>query len=395
MWTRWKRSSANRRNEFFAQFVHATAGAGFLLAREFFDGKNPATPAYKRLSSSLLGIAVAAPFLLLFGMLFAAADASFEQLAGRLFDVDLSSLFIHLVITGSVAWIAAGFLRGSLLADEVPPPAALGASFFSLGITEVGVALGLLDMLFLLFVVPQIPYLFGGATTVADTAALTYAGYSRRGFFELTAVTCCAIATLLLADWILLKDSRRAVMLFRSLAGLNLLLLGVIMASAWERLLLYQALYGLTEARLYAAAALTGMGLVSLWFVFSVLPGRRDRFAFGSIVSAYAVVLALDFINPDALIARIDLARASEGKRFDVKYLLTLSTDATPELISGIPRVQASAGALISQQLVRSNDTTASQDWRTWNFSRSRASKAIRTNLEALTAAGNIISGSR
>jgi hypothetical protein len=371
--------------------AHSTAGAGFLIAREVLSGRGEEKSGKRAIPSLLRGLAVAVPFLLLFGSLFAAADASFEHLVSRLFDFDLSSIFLHLVVTGSVAWVVAGFLRGSLIAEEVPPPATLRESYLSLGIIEIGLLLGLIDALFLLFVVLQVPYLFGGATTVTATASLTYANYARRGFFELTGVACCTIMTLLLADWILRKDSRRNKILFHSLAGVNLLLLGAIMASAWQRLLLYQEAYGLTEARLYAAAALTGMGLVAVWFALSVLAGRRGRFAFGAIIAAYAVMLTLDVINPDALIARIDLTRSSEGKPVDPGYLATLSADATPELIAGLPLVQARDGALISRELIRRNAGKSAPDLRTWNFSRARASARVQEHMDSLVASRNAI----
>jgi hypothetical protein len=379
----------------FVHAVHAIAGAGFLIARECSSGTTRESREKRAFPSFMRGVAVAVPFLLLFGSLFAAADASFERLVARLFDFDLSSIFIHLIVTGIVAWIAAGFLRGSLIAEEVPAPVTMRESFFSLGIIEVGVLLGLIDALFLLFVLLQIPYLFGGAATVAATASLTYADYARRGFFELTAVACCTIMTLLLADWILRKDSRRTEVLFRSLSAVNLLLLGAIMASAWQRLLLYQGAYGLTEARLYAAAALTGMGLVAVWFALSVLAGRRGRFAFGSIIAAYAVILTLDVINPDALIARIDTARGSEGKPVDAKYLATLSADATPDLIRGIPLIPARDRALISRELIRRNAGRESPDWRSWNLARARASGEIQDQRDSLEASANALSPTR
>ncbi|HMK39609.1 MAG TPA: DUF4153 domain-containing protein, partial [Bacteroidota bacterium] len=172
----------------FVHLVHAIAGAGFLIARELIPGRSHEVRRKSPLPSLARGVALAVPFLLLFGSLFAAADASFEHLVGGLFDFDLSSLLMHILVTCFFTWIAAGFLRGSLAAEEVPVPATLRESYLSLGITEVGILLGFLDALFFLFVAMQIPYLFGGATTVAATASLTYAAYARRGFFELTAV---------------------------------------------------------------------------------------------------------------------------------------------------------------------------------------------------------------
>jgi Domain of unknown function (DUF4173) len=64
---------------------------------------------------------------------------------------------------------------------------------FSLGIVEIGIVLGLLDLLFLTFVVIQVRYLFGGAGRVAATAGLTHTEYARRGFFELVTVTALAL----------------------------------------------------------------------------------------------------------------------------------------------------------------------------------------------------------
>ena len=55
-------------------------------------------------------------------------------------------------------------------------------SRLKLGIVEVTVVLGLLDLLFLVFAVVQLPYLFGG---VVQVARLGYSEYARRGFFEL------------------------------------------------------------------------------------------------------------------------------------------------------------------------------------------------------------------
>lgn len=364
--------------------VHAIAGAGFLIAREVSPPEGGVRGKRKTVKALLRGTALAVPFVLLFGSLFAAADASFDALAGRLFDVDLSSLFIHLLVTSSVGWTAAGFLRGSLSAEEVPVPASPKEAFFSAGIVEIGVFMTILDSLFLLFVALQFPYLFGGAATIAARAALTYAEYARRGFFELTAVACFSILTLLLADWMLRKDSRRSVVLFRSLAGVNLILLGTIMASAWQRLILYQSAYGLTEARLYAAAALTGTGLVAAWFALSVLAGRRSRFVFGSIVAAYAVILALDLLNPDALIARIDIARGASGKPFDPAYIATLSADAAPELLAGLPLLQPGDRGVISRQIIRREKRDDMADWRSWNYSRSAAEDLIQKNMDML-----------
>ena len=67
-------------------------------------------------------------------------------------------------------------------------------------------------------------------------------------------------------------------------------------------------------------------------------PGRR-RFAFGALVASLALVVALDLINPDALIAHTNLTRAAAGvgQPLDAEYLAwTLSADAVPASVTGL-----------------------------------------------------------
>ena len=110
----------------------------------------------------------------------------------------------------------------------------------SLGIVEVGIVLGLLDLLFLTFVVIQVRYLFGGAGHVAATAGLTYAEYARHGFFELVTVTALALPLLLYRPLAAQDRDPRPRGLFKALAGIMVVLLFVVVASALQRMYLYQ-----------------------------------------------------------------------------------------------------------------------------------------------------------
>ena len=74
--------------------------------------------------------------------------------------------------------------------------------------------------------------------------------------------------------------------------------------------------YGLTEERLYATAFMGWLAAVFLWFAATVMAGRRERFAFGAIVAGFLLVIVLSALNPDALIARTNLARAKTGRPF-------------------------------------------------------------------------------
>lgn len=348
------------------------------------------------------GLLISAPLLLVFGGLFVAADAVFERLVLDFFGFDLAEAFGHLALICALAWISCGALWAALLADSAADLTVRRPHALSLGILEVGIVVGLLDLLFAAFVAVQVRYLFGGAGRVLATDGLTYAEYARRGFFELVTVTALALPFLLLAHWILRTDSRTAEWVFRWLAVGLVVLLFVIVASALQRMYLYTQQFGLTELRLYTTAFMLWISTVLLWLLATVLRGRRDRFAFGALVSGLAVVLLINAINPDALIARTNISRAQDGKDLDVMYLASLSADAVPVLVESYPevgdkRLYEDTGILPSgkgkslkgptlEEAVTKRWRKPSTDWRSWNLSRHRAHAMVQKSVRGESA---------
>jgi hypothetical protein len=330
------------------------------------------------------GVLLAAPLLILFGALFVAADAVFERLVLEVFGFDLARVFSHLFLFCFFAWITAGFLWAGLMAHLPQNLSITRPRIVSLGIVEVGVVLGLLDLLFLTFVVIQVRYLFGGAGHVANTAGLTYAEYARHGFFELATVTALALPLLLLAHWLFRPEHRTHEVVFKTLAGTMVALLFVVVASALQRMYLYTSEFGLTELRLYTTIFMFWISVVLIWFVLTVMRSHRDRFAFGALVAGFAAILAINTMNPDALIAKTNIDRLQEGKRFDPYYLTTLSADAVPIIVESLPE--------IGQKPIRQDSTLQHEilytwskkpeDWRTWNLGRTRAYQAVEAYTE-------------
>jgi hypothetical protein len=327
------------------------------------------------------GVALAVPLLLLFGGLLMAADAVFENLVVRTFDFDLASIFGHLFAAGGIAWLVAGYLHGalspsSMLASPNPtsqPQPAKGL----LGLIETGIVLGALNLLFLTFVIIQFRYLFFGAVNFPAGSGTPYALYARRGFFELVWVSVLVLPLLLSLHWALRKDEPRNERVFRWLAGTQIALLFIIMASAVQRMRLYQICCGLTELRIYTMAFMGWLALVFLWFVNTVLRGRRERFAFGATIAGLCVIAALHFLNPDYLIARVNLARATEGLSLDAKYTTSLSADSVPALVAGLPNLLPSQQAEVRERMLARDWSGGARGWRSWNWSRVRAYKHV------------------
>jgi hypothetical protein len=245
--------------------------------------------------------------------------------------------------------------------------------------------LGLLDLLFLTFVVILVRYLFGGAGHVANTAGLTYAEYARHGFFELATVTALALPLLLLAHWLFRPENRAHEVVFKTLAGTMVALLFVVVASALQRMYLYTSEFGLTELRLYTTIFMFWISMVLIWFVLTVMRSHRDRFAFGALVAGFAAILAINAMNPDALIAKTNIDRLQEGKRFDPYYLTTLSADAVPVIVESLPEIGQRPvwQDFTLQQEILYTWSKKPQDWRTRNVGRTRAYQAVQAYTEA------------
>ena len=362
-------------------FLHSGIGAVLLISDDVSWKEVGVHGGGRGALGALRGVLLALPLLFIFGGLFAAADPAYAQLLHQVFRVDVNEGFTSVLFTLACAWAVAGFLRRFMVGgiSAAFGPSVAWSSPFKLGGMELGVSLGLLNALFLSFVLVQLRWLFGGDALVRSPVALTYAEYARHGFFELTIVAALVLPLLLLIDWMQHPDTART-RLFQVLAGVLVALVAIIVVSAIQRMLMYHGAYGLTELRVYTTAFMAWLGVVFVWFCATVLRGRRERFAFGALVSALVATFGLHVLNPDALIVRENAARTGTRLGFDAEYAGGLSADAIPALVAVRERlghVEASAAA---EQLSAARDDLArTWGWREWSWSRDRARRAIQS----------------
>lgn len=329
---------------------------------------------YKRISAVVKGLLLAAPLLIVFGLLFASADEAFSKVLTNLFRWDFETLVSNVGVTALAMVVAGGIYRRLFLdhrsgpVDLEPlPPSKTGG----LGAIEVGVIFLLLDAMFALFVFVQFRYLFGTSDAIARLANVSYAQYARHGFFELTAVAGCALATLLGTHSVIRETQAKAHKIFAPAAAVLVALVFVVIASALYRMNLYVDSYGLTMLRVYTTSFILWLALAFVWLAATVLRNRRSHFAFGALVAGYVVVLGLNVCNPDGLIARVDLG--SRFKSPDVDYLAGLSMDAAPAISEKLSALDDEKSrhmrALLKQHW---GEQLRLADWRTINVSRLR-----------------------
>jgi len=373
---------------------HAWTAAGLALVDATRSARRVETgraAGWRRTAAVARGLVIAIPFVVVFGALFISADAVFAELVANVVRFDFKPIVSHIILFSILAWLSTGYLRGLLTGTDLPSPADRGQgtdrrgvsarNWLVLGITEVATALAAIDLLFLAFVIVQFRYLFGADTLVQITPGLTYAEYARRGFFELAFAVVLVVPVLLAADWLLERRIRRDVLLFRGLAGAQIVLVLAIAASALQRLRLYYASYGLTEARFYATVLLIWIGAMLIWLAATVLRGRRDSFAFGALASGLATAALLFVVNPDAIIARANVARMASADpkvRFDVAYATSLSADAMPVLIDALTVLPRDVQCQLARHMLRRWPPDRDRSIRSWNWSAERASGGVR-----------------
>lgn len=410
------------------------AFAPFLLVFNDIQWKSiPQTGWSKHLIAVLRGLLIAAPLVLIFGALFMAADAVFQGIVERGLNIEPDVVVSHIVLTAFFSWTIAGYLRGSLIEnfsdkavetildlkdeikpqilsvteikDEDPPKAEekpkteekktwnwqnLESSFlpkvFTLGAIEVSIVLGLINLLFLSFVIVQIPYLFGGFELVQNTPDFKLAEYARRGFGELVTVAALVLPILLVSHWLLRKDSPVNEKIYRVLAGMNIALLFVIMVSAAQRLFILTGNlgYGLTTVRFYPFIVMIWLGVVFIWFALTVLRGARQNFAWGALWAALFILASLHVVNPDDYIARTNIRLMKEGRQFDGNYNANLSNDALPVILENLPAMNFEEQCRVKWNLSRryNRELKTKSDFRSWNYSRWKAHNMIAGTAE-------------
>jgi hypothetical protein len=351
--------------------AHGIAGPSYLLsaARTL---KRPRQEARGRRARAVVrGTLLAAPLLLVLGLLLASADVVFASLFG--IDVHAASLLSHSLALALGAWVMAGLLR----AASGTPIGQLPAGP-RLGWVEAAVVLGLMNLLFLAFAVAQLLALSRGGRKVIETAGLTYAEYARTGFFQLLGVAAITLLSVLALRALVDRSEPATRRGFAILAEMTVALTLVIVFVAVRRLGLYADTFGLTMLRLYCTVFAYWIGAVFILFGLLLAGLGRGRAWLPSAVVGIGLagLLALNLFNPEAAVVRHNVSNAGRIDRFDAAYLASLSDDAVPTLVAAIPELPPDARSLVLDSLC-SPRAVARTGWASYNISRDRALRSL------------------
>jgi hypothetical protein len=353
-------------------------GAGAARRSGFWRGAAPV----------LRGLLIALPIVALLAALLSSADLIFAQRLEKFLDLlnieRLPEYIFRLFYILVLGYVFAGALAHAVHPrKEVARPQNPNQPVIKpfLGWTEAGMVLASVDALFLFFVVLQVQYLFGGEANITATG-FTYSEYARRGFSELVAVAVISLLLYLGLGEIARRETPGQRRAFSLLSVLLMAQVLVILASAFQRLLLYETAYGFTRLRTYTFFFIPWLALLLLATIVLELIRQPGRFGPALLLTALGFGLTFGAINVDGLIVRQNIQRTAAGEELDVVYLTTLSSDAVPALVDkfrepSIPvGIRADLGAVLAcrQALLEDQPTVK---WQEVSLSAVRAGRLL------------------
>jgi hypothetical protein len=338
----------------------------------------------------LRGLLLAFPFFLFFACLLAAADPVFSARLQQIFNIEkIPEYIFRLSLIAFLSYLMIGVFLHALSRNAVEAPlySEKGKAPVFLGSVESTIVYIVVNLLFLSFVAVQFQYLFGGESNV-HIDGFTYAEYARRGFWELIAVAVFSLLMFLVLHGITKRPTVAERWVFSGLAAAQMILVQVILYSAFVRLNLYEAAYGFSRLRTYAHVFLVWIAILFLIVIVLDLLQRTRRIGLLFTLAAVGFAVSLNALNVDAFIVRENIRRASEGEGLDNAYLGSLSADAVPALkesfLHEATPVKFEIGASLACYAANGAEQPYDSAWQAFHWGRFQAKEDILSMQGAL-----------
>lgn len=231
----------------------------------------------------------------------------------------------------------------------------------------------MLNSIYVLFVVIQFKYFF--SDSLQD--GLTYAEYARRGFIGLLLITLINW-TILISLLIFVKVKRRRMNgVIKMMYSLLIVVSGVMLASAYLRLSMYEAAYGFTLDRILAHVFMTFLMIIFAYTLIRVWIERLSVFHF-YIITGFLFYTGLNAINIEQIIVDKDLDRYEQTGKIDIYYFDSLTYTGWNGLVQLYERDQDYPGLKdMLQERQHEIENGVGNTWRSFNFTKQKVTQKL------------------
>ncbi|WNF23963.1 DUF4173 domain-containing protein [Mesobacillus jeotgali] len=324
----------------------------------------------------LIGVGISLPLLFVIVNLLVSADQQFGNLLGAfprwLLGLKIEEQVLRTIAVAIYTLAIFGLLQVLRTKQQVPAEDPKPTGRISWDSVISLTVLTLLNIVYLLFVAVQFQYFFSETLK----AGFTYAEFARRGFFELLFVTMLNLLIISTIVSYVDKTSKFLTLAIRSLLSLLVTFSGVMLYSAFLRLLMYEEAYGFTFARVLAHSFMVFL-LVILCYSFMRIWMERLSLVRFYIISAIIFYTIINTIQLDQYVVDRNLERYSETGKIDIHYLNSLSYEGVEGLVE-LYKLNPGHPGLSELLLQRKREFMASEErWNSINMSSRSAEKAI------------------
>jgi len=168
----------------------------------------------------------------------------------------------------------------------------------------------------------------------------------------------------------------------------------VMLIAAFQRLGLYEAVYGFSRLRTYTHVFMIWLGLLLVGVVVLEVLRRERAAGLAMILASLGFIISLNLLNVDAFIVKQNIQReirSTTDKTFaqgradlDAQYFLDLSEDAIPPLVSAFQSksvpvsVKEKIGAALACKLYERGQDQRKIPWQGYHVSRQNADAAFK-----------------
>lgn len=340
--------------------------------------KNMSEQTAQTVKRILIGLVIGIPLLLIITGLLMSADAVFQDIVLRLPRFLLQLDFQEGVFRFVVVMFFALLFFGVFQVLHVKPESVNQnydkekRSLHWDSVTALTILI-LLNTVYVLFAAVQFKYFFSNG--LQD--GFTYAEYARRGFFELIVVTLINW-TILISFMKLVNEKRKPMRLtIKAMYTLLIGVSGVMLASAYQRLSMYEAAYGFTIDRILAHAFMIFLMVIFAYTLIRVWLERLSLLHFYLIVGLFFYT-GLNVIHVEQIIVDKNLERYERTGKIDIHYLNSLSYTGVSGLIRlyekepDYPRLEK-----ILRNRKEKIERQPQSSWQSFNFTKQKVTERL------------------
>lgn len=322
------KAKGNRKTaEIFYKAVCTPANIAVSL-KSLFTSKNGDK---QTIGKVLIGLVCAIPVLLVIVPLLISSDDAFRGMMSSITENTIFTLLKAVCgIVISLFIVSYGFSLKNNRTSKIPE-----TTFKGIENAYVISFLSAIAVCYLLYLFSQLAYFFSAFSGFLPNGEITYAGYARKGFFEMCVI---AVINLIIVFFSLLLSRKQN---DNSCVGIKVITTFIsvftlmIIATAISKMVLYIGTYGMTVLRLTTSAFMVFLSVVFISVILRIYFTKINVIK-TALLAAGCIIFLLGTVNVNAVCAKYNYHSYINGKldTIDVDALYNLGDEGIPYIIA-------------------------------------------------------------